>query len=217
MKRTLINRLGILGVISFLSYAAAVVFAPLAYPGYNWMAQAVSDLSAADAPSKVLWGQLSCLYGVCGLISLTLLCVYVQGRLNRSTRSGIYAYTAMNAVSFVGYSLFPLTSSGYAGTFQDGMHVVVTALVVLLSILALILILAGGLRGKQYRCLAWGAGTALTLMFAGSLGTGLVPKTVFGIFERVSAMSAAAFTAFLGICLMRGFPEAGVGAGKASA
>ena len=44
MKKSLLQRLGLLGVVSFLSYTAAVVFAPLAYPGYNWMAQAVSDL-----------------------------------------------------------------------------------------------------------------------------------------------------------------------------
>lgn len=40
MKRTLTQKLGLLGVLSFLSYAAAVVLAPLAYPGYDWMAQA---------------------------------------------------------------------------------------------------------------------------------------------------------------------------------
>ena len=45
MKQTLTQKLGLLGVLSFLSYAAAVVLAPLAYPGYDWMAQAVSDLS----------------------------------------------------------------------------------------------------------------------------------------------------------------------------
>ena len=45
MKRTLTQKLGLLGVLSFLSYAAAVALAPLAYPGYDWMAQAVSDLS----------------------------------------------------------------------------------------------------------------------------------------------------------------------------
>lgn len=59
MKKTLIQKLGLLGVVSFLSYMAAVIFAPLAYPGYDWMAQAVSDLSAANAPSLTLWNQLS--------------------------------------------------------------------------------------------------------------------------------------------------------------
>ena len=51
MKKPLIQKLGLLGLVSLLSYTAAVVFSPLAYPGYDWMAQAVSDLSAADAPS----------------------------------------------------------------------------------------------------------------------------------------------------------------------
>ena len=72
MKRPLINGLGLLGVVSLLSYAAAVVFAPSAYPGYDWMSQAVSDLSAANAPSKDLWTQLSCLYAVGGLVSIMM-------------------------------------------------------------------------------------------------------------------------------------------------
>lgn len=38
-KRTLLNYCGLLGIVSLLSYTAAVVFSPLAYPGYNWMAQ----------------------------------------------------------------------------------------------------------------------------------------------------------------------------------
>ena len=54
MKKTLINKLGLLGVISLLSYTVAVIFAPLAYPGYDWKMQAVSDLSASNAPSKML-------------------------------------------------------------------------------------------------------------------------------------------------------------------
>lgn len=66
MKKSLIQKLGLLGVVSLLSYTAAVVFSPLAYPGYNFMAQAVSDLSAANAPSLSLWNRLSAFYNVCG-------------------------------------------------------------------------------------------------------------------------------------------------------
>ena len=71
--------MGLLGVVSFLSYTAAVVFAPLAYPGYNWMAQAVSDLSAANAPSLALWNQLSALYNVCEVVCVTVVCIGIQG------------------------------------------------------------------------------------------------------------------------------------------
>ena len=48
-KKNFINYCGLLGVAAFISYIAAVIFSPLAYPGYNWMAQAVSDLSGSDA------------------------------------------------------------------------------------------------------------------------------------------------------------------------
>ena len=75
MKKTLIQKLGLLGIVSFLSYAAAVAFAPLAYPGYDWMAQAVSDLSAANAPSLALWNQLSTLYNTCEVVCTTVVCI----------------------------------------------------------------------------------------------------------------------------------------------
>lgn len=35
MKKTLLQKPGLLGVVRFLSYAAAVVFSPLPYPGYD--------------------------------------------------------------------------------------------------------------------------------------------------------------------------------------
>ena len=44
--KNFLNHCGLLGVAAFLSYTAAVVFSPLAYPGYDWMAQAVSDMNA---------------------------------------------------------------------------------------------------------------------------------------------------------------------------
>ncbi len=81
IKKSLLQKLGLLCVVSFLSHAAAVLFAPLAYPGYNWMAQAVSDLkNAANAPSLALWNQLSASYNVCEVVCVTVVCIGIQGR-----------------------------------------------------------------------------------------------------------------------------------------
>ena len=79
IKKSLLQKLGLLGVVSFFSHAAAVLFAPLAYPGYNWMAQAGSDLNAANAPSLALWNQLSALYNVCEVVCVTVVCIGIQG------------------------------------------------------------------------------------------------------------------------------------------
>lgn len=206
--KSMIQRLGLLGVVSLLSYTAAVVFSPLAYPGYDWMSQAVSDLSAGNAPSKMLWDQLASLYGVCGMISIMMVCVFIQGKLNKTFRAGIYLFAAMNWVSSVGYAMFPLSDSGNAGTFQDVMHVyVVTVLVVVLSIVSLIVIMIGGYRDNAYRSLAIWATAALLLMLAGAVGTNVVPKEFFGIPERFSVFAATGFNAVLGIYLFRGFWE----------
>lgn len=206
MKKTLIQWLGLLGVLSLLSYTAAVVLSPLAYPGYNWMAQAVSDLMADNSPSKMLWNQLSSLYGACGIVSIMMVCVFIQGRLNKTLRLGIYLFAVMNWVSSVGYGMFPLSDSGYAGTFQDIMHTyVVTVLVVLLSIVSLISVIIGGFRSEQYKSLAIWAALALLLMFAGAIGVGVVPIEYFGIPERFSLFAATGFNAVLGVYLFRGF------------
>jgi hypothetical membrane protein len=206
MKKYLINWLGLLGIVSLLSYTAAVVFAPLGYPGYDWMSQAVSDLSAANAPSKTLWDHLSCLYGVCGMISIMMVCVFIQGKLNKTLRIGIYIFAAMNWVSNIGYTLFPLSGSGFAGTFQDIMHMyVVTMPVVVLSITSLILIMVGGYRKKYYRSLALWATIALATMFVGAIGTNVVPHEYFGIVERFSVFAATGFNAVLGVYLFNGF------------
>lgn len=209
MKRGLINRLGLLGVLSLLSYTAAVVFAPLAYPEYDWMAQAVSDLSASGAPSQMLWQQLASLYDVCGVVSVTLVCVFIQDKLTKTLRVGIYLFAVMNWISSVGYAMFPLSDSGNAGVFQDIMHIyVVTVLVVLLSIASLIVIMVGGYRDRRYRSLAIWASIALLLMFAGAVGTNVVPRKFFGIPERFSVFAAAGFNAVLGVYLYRGFEKA---------
>ena len=210
-KKTLINYIGLLGAAAFLSYLAAVIFAPLAYPGYEWTKQAVSDLSAENAPSRILWRQLAAVYDKCTLVCLMAVCVFIRGRLNKPMRVGIYLFTAMSWVSGIGYSMFPLSDSGNAGTFRDVMHVyVVTPIVVMLSIASLLTIIISGFRSKgRYRRIAVAATIALGMMFAGPIGMGAFPKEYFGIFERFSVFAATGFTAVLGIELFRGFKPHG--------
>ena len=201
MKKTLIQKLGLLGVVSFLSYAAAVVFAPLAYPGYDWMAQAVSDLSAANAPSLALWNRLSAPYSVCEVVCATIVCIGCQKQKSKRLRAGIYLFAIMEWISAIGYRMFPLSESGYAGEFQDVMHMAVTALAVLLSIVSLILIIIAGAGDTSIRSYAVCAGIALGMMLVGALGMKIVPVRYFGIVERFSVFAATGFNAALGIHL----------------
>lgn len=200
--------LGLLGIVSLLSYTAAVLFSPMAYPDYDWMSQAVSDLSAETSPSRNLWNQLAAFYAPGGIVCCTVCCIAIQGRYNRLLRLGVYLFAVMNWVSAVGYAMFPLSEAGVPNGFQNSMHLVVTAAVVLLSIVSLALILSGGLRGKICPSLGLWAAAALLFMFAGAIGTGIVPASYFGIPERFSVFAVTGFNAVLGMHLFLGFPQA---------
>lgn len=201
MKKSLLQKLGLLGVVSLLSYTAAVIFSPLAYPGYDWMAQAVSDLSAANAPSLALWNRLSSLYNACEVLCATIVCVGIQGKKSKLLRIGVYIFAVMEWVSAVGFRMFPLSDSGYAGAFQDKMHLIITALVVILSIASLALIIVAGAKNKCCRSYGICAGIALGMMLVGALGMKIVPSEYFGIVERFSVFAATGFNAALGIHL----------------
>ncbi len=211
MKKTLREKLGLLGIVSFLSYTAAVVLSPLAYPGYNWMAQAVSDLSAANAPSLALWNRLSALYNVCETACVTLVCVEIQGKRSALLRKGVCLFAVMEWISAVGYRMFPLTDSGYAGAFQDVMHMAVTALVVLLSIISLTLVIIAGARERNCRSYGVCAAAALGMMLVGALGMKIVPAGYFGVVERFSVFAATGFNAALGMHLFLGLAADGAG------
>lgn len=207
-KRKLINWLGLIGIIQLISYTTAVVFSPTAFPGYDWKSMAVSDLSAVDAPSRMLWDQLSAFYNVGSVVCATCVSIYVSDKKISTIlfRLGVYLFTIMNWISNVGYKMFPLSDSGkdIAG-FQEIMHMVTTAAVVLLSIVSLVLLIIVGCKKKEMRGIGIWAIIALILMFAGAIGSGAVPPEYFGIFERFSTFSAVGFNAVLGVYLFNCF------------
>ena len=200
-RKKMINWLCLSGMIGLIFYTLHAVVGAMYYPGYDWMSQAVSDLTATNAPSFIVANGLSSVYALFACLSCTLVCIVIQGEGNKILRLGVYFFTGMNWVSGIGYALFPLSDSGYAGTFQDIMHVyVITILVVVLSIVSLVLIIIGGLKNnKKYKSLAIWAAITLACMFVGPIGMSVAPKAYFGIVERFSVYSAVVFNAILGL------------------
>ncbi len=208
MSRKLINWLGLTGIIALISYALAVILSPSAFPGYNWMGQAVSDLSAESAPSRMLWNQIAALYGVCSVVCMTCVSVFIsENRVStRLFRVGMHLFTVMNWVSNVGYAMFPLSDSGKdIASFQEVMHMVVTVAVVLLSVVSLVCLIVAGFKKSGIRGIGVWAAVALTMMLVGAIGQGAVPPQYFGVVERFSVFAAVGFTAVCGIYLLFSF------------
>ena len=210
MNRKLINWLGLTGIAAFLSYTLAVVISPSAFPGYKWMEQAVSDLSAESAPSRVLWNQIAALYGVCSVVCATCVSIYVSENKvsSRLFRIGMHLFTVMNWISNVGYAMFPLSDSGKEiASFQEIMHMAVTAAVMLLSIVSLVCLIVAGFKKDGIRGIGVWAAAALLMMMIGAIGQGAVPPQYFGIVERFSVFAAVGFNTVSGIYLFRGFAK----------
>jgi hypothetical protein len=172
------------------------------------MESAVSDLSAHTAPSRLLWEKLSAVYSAGSVVCATCVAIYVSDPKisTRLFRVGIYLFTIMNWVSKIGYSMFSLDDAGKGiDSFQEVMHMVVTALVVILSIVSLVLLIIAGCMSKEVRGIGIWASIFFVMMLMGPIGMQAFPPQYFGIGERFSIYSAIGFNAVLGLYLFNGF------------
>ena len=100
--------------------------------------------------------------------------------------------------------MFPLADSGKEiASFQEIMHMAVTAAVVPLSIASLVCMIVAGFKKGGIRGIGIWAAIALIMMMVGAIGQGAVPPQYFGIVERFSVFAAVGFNAVLGIYLFR--------------
>ena len=204
MDKKLVIKLGVwtlvFGILAMLFYLLHDIVGAMHYPGYDPMTQAVSDLTAVDAPSYVVASGYTKIYGIFSCLCNVFVCLLMRDH-RKPLRTGIYLITAMQFTSAVGYSLFPLTGSGYDGSFQSFMHVyVITVIVVLLSIVSLILIAAGSFKeGKKL--LGIFALITLACFFTAPVSAAL--PSVFGIVERFSTYGSCVFTLVLSAVVYR--------------
>lgn len=199
-KKKLINWLCLSGILSIVFYLLHDIIGAMYYPNYNWLSQAVSDLTAKDAPSFIIANGYVTIYGIFNCLCCALVSILVENENNKSLKVGVYTFSIMNFISAIGYALFPLSSAGFDASVQSIIHVyIVTTLVVLLSIISLILIAFGSLKGEEKnKSLGFFAILSLVLMFIGAIGTGVIPREYFGVVERFSTYSVVVFTGILG-------------------
>ncbi len=74
----LFKLLCICGVICVLFYLLHDIVGALNYPGYSWLSQAVSDLTATDAPSFPVASIFSSIYGILSCICCLSLCFLIS-------------------------------------------------------------------------------------------------------------------------------------------
>ena len=103
-------------------------------------------------------------------------------------------------ISFVGYTVFPLTGTGFQGTIQDVFHFyVVTISVVVLSIISLLMTFLGGLKSRILKLFSVIVLVIFLIILIGPIGIGIAPKEYFGLLERLSAFPIVILNGIMGL------------------
>jgi len=206
----IIKLIPLFGIFSVIFYFLHVILGEIFYEGYNPLAQAISDLTASNSPSKNIAGLFSLFYGICSVIFSIGFFAYFSKKINKAVTVSSLIFCIMNIVSFFGYTFFPLSESGYAGAFQDKMHMTVTVLVVLLTIVSLVLFTVGFLKVKGHKRLGVISLSTLLILMAGAMLINIVPKEYFGAAERINVYSIIIYTGILSFWMKKHIRNNGV-------
>jgi hypothetical membrane protein len=192
----------LLGIIGVIMYLLHIIIGNILYDGYEPLRQAISDLTSESSPVRDKVLIFTSIHGCFINFFCFGLLIINLGRVNKLVSLAYLLFFIMNFISFVGYSFFPLSEEGYAGTFSDVMHLVVTGLVVVLSLGSLGLFFFGYKKEKDEKMLAIGSIVALVLMFVGAILTFSLPESLLGLSERISIYSLQIFTVLLAVRLL---------------
>ena len=134
------------GALSSLLYAGADALAAARYEGYSYAAQSISELAAAGAPTRPLVVSLGVAYSV--LVVGFGMAVWEAARGKRAVRLTGALVIAYGLVGLAA-PFCPMHVRGSPTSITDAMHVVLTAVTVLLILLQLAI--GSGVAGRAFR------------------------------------------------------------------
>ena len=191
------------GVVSSVVYVGADITGALAWHGYSYLDQTVSELSALDTPSRPIVLPIFTAYNILAFAFAAGIFTLFEDHRIRMTSACLAAIAALGMVS----GLFPIEQrSGASMNFNGTMHIVLTGATVLFIVMAM----AFGSRvaGRQFYLysIATIAVTLLSGVIAGFYGgrlTANLPTPFMGVAERISIFSYLAWVAAFAIVLLQ--------------
>jgi hypothetical protein len=194
----------ICGIVSSLLYVGADIFSAMSWEGYSYTSQAVSELMAIGAPTRPLLIALFSVYNA--LVIAFGIGVWLSAGLKRSLRvTGILLVT-YGVIGQVGLLFAPMHLRGAQETLTDTMHIIVTGVIVLLTLL--FIGFGFGARGKWFR--TYSILTIVALLVFGALASLQGPRLAaglptpwMGVMERMNIYLSMLWVLVLAVVLLR--------------
>ena len=189
------------GVISSLYYVGMSVYVPMQWEGYSMASQAVSELSAIDAPTRALWVPLGVVYTF--LVVAFGFGVWMSAGGSRALRSVGALFIADGVL---GAFWPPMHLRGVETSLTDLLHIVWT--VAWLAVMLAVMGLSAAALGRRFRLYTFATlalfitfGT-LTWMAASNIARNL-PTPWLGLWERINMAIGMLWIAVLAVALLR--------------
>ncbi len=195
----------ICGVVAAVLFILAdIVAAKLIYPGYDYTAQQVSELSAIGAPSRPFWMAMTYPYALLTAAFAVGVWRQAAGRFGLRLAAVLIVLFAIN--SFAWGLVAPMHMRGTEFTDTDTMHLAfaVSAIVLMVGFIASGAIALGG--GFRF----YSALTVLAMLAAGGVVSTQIaaiaagePTPWMGLVERISVYGPIVWMAVFAVTLLR--------------
>jgi hypothetical protein len=179
--------------------------AALFYPGYSYLDQQVSELSAIDAPSRPYWMLMTYPYGLLTAAFAVGVWRHAAGARSLRIAAALIMLLAINGVAWG--LLAPMHMRGTEFDSSDAMHLgfAVSAIVLIVGFIT-----SGALAlGRGFRL--YSAATVIAMLAAGAVvGTQVAaiaagePTRWMGLLERISVYGPTLWMAVFAIALLHG-------------
>jgi hypothetical protein len=193
----------ICGMLAALLYVGSDIIAAMSWEGYSYTAQTVSELRAIGAPTRPLLVPLLFIYTLLE-IAFGLGVLAAAGRKRALRITGVLLI-GLGILDLAG-PLFPMHLRGAEGTLTDVMHIIVTAVTVLLILL--IIGFGAAADGKWFRVYSFA--TLLLLILTGAWAfldapriAANLPTPWLGVRERINIYGYMLWMVVLAIVLLR--------------
>jgi hypothetical protein len=197
----------ICGILSSAVYVSATVLGAMQWKGYSWTSQSVSELFALDAPSRSVVASSFLLYGI---LVIAFGCgVWMSAGANRALRVVGGALTLYGIAGLPGpifFSMHTYVRGGNQMMQNDALHIVLTAVLVLLIVIAVGFGAAAFGRRFRIYSIATLASVVIFGALAGSQATAIAaaqPTPWLGLAERINIFSFMLWVVVLAGILLR--------------
>lgn len=181
-----------------------IIAAILVYPGYDYSAQQVSELSAIGAPSREFWMLMGYPYNLLTLAFAAGVWLVADGRLSLKVTAVLIVLFAINSSSW-GW-LAPMHMRGTQFTDTDTMHIVfaISAVALMLGFISS----GAAALGRAFRI--YSAITIVLMLAAGAVVSTQIaaiaanqPTPWMGLVERISVYGPMIWMAVFAAALLR--------------